>query len=213
MRKLLAGGFALGLASAGSAVLAVPTGAQQNPGLPEPQFPEYEVDISPDPASAGDTVTVTPVTPCTLNPGTEEPGTLLWFADWFTDDGNGEEIGTGEVSLDADGNWVVTFEAPAVTAHGEFFAFCLPTGIEDEADACIPDEDPEDLGILHEDGDEPPPTTSSIPEGPPFDCLFESYFGEFEIVGGPTPTTPPGQQPTRPPAPANPIVTEPPHTG
>jgi hypothetical protein len=232
MRRLVAGGLAC--AFAGASVLATATlgGAQEEP---VDGFVVLDATVSPEVAGPGEQVTVSPVQPCTLEG--EGPGTLYWF--WFIDAEveepmPGEHYGEGEAPLGADGSWEVSF--PASSLDGEYFfsGLCLPNGIDgylDEIEACFPDEFPEEPEEVApaantlggDEGGEPPTTvtmpptepTTTVPEEPGFDCLFESYEVLFTVEGGTPPVTVPPGTGTPPPVapPATPVTEDPPFTG
>lgn len=109
MRKLVGGAVAVGLAVAGSVVLAGPGSAQE-----EPVFTVLEAHLAPTEVEAGDEVTVTPTETCSSE------GLLIWA---LYEEGDFAWGGTGEdgpepvlfdfVEVDADGSWEVVFEAPS----------------------------------------------------------------------------------------------------
>jgi hypothetical protein len=150
MKKLLAGGLALGLAGVGAAILAGPTGAQ------EPAFDVVEhvdAELTPTIVGGGETVTVTSVDPCPQPPEVEEPtdeliwafGATGWLNPEDPSDQPGDLVGEGTAPVAEDGTWEVTFQAPETSGAYEFFAICLaadaPAGesvddvVEDAAEA------------------------------------------------------------------------------
>jgi hypothetical protein len=214
MNKWLGGVVACGLAGLTAVGFAPPGGAQEPP---EPTEVLLEATVSPEVAEPGETITVTSVEPCSLNEGFEESGTLSWV--WFSEE-DFESFDFGDVPLNADGSWEVTFAAPDISGGFFFSAGCFPDGWEEEDAFCFseseePVEPAEDLTAATSDDETPPstePPTTEPPAKPPFNCVFEFYDTGFEVVGGQPPTTTPPGQPT-PPPPAIPVPGQPSTTG
>lgn len=214
MNKWLGGVVACGLAGLTAVGFAPPGGAQEPP---EPTEVLLEATVSPEVAEPGETITVTSVEPCSFNEGFEESGTLSWV--WFSEE-DFESFDFGDVPLNADGSWEVTFAAPDISDGFFFSAGCFPDGWEEEDAFCFseseePVEPAEDLTAATSDDETPPstePPTTGPPAKPPFDCVFEFYDTGFEVVGGQPPTTTPPGQPT-PPPPAIPVPGQPSTTG
>jgi hypothetical protein len=216
MKKLLAGGLALGFVGVGTALLAVPGGAQEEGGF---DFIEtLDANLTPTTVQGGGTVTVTSVDPC---PGTDEvvePFTkVVWgYGDrgWLNQDTfEGEVYDEGEAALNEDGSWTVTFQAISAPGDYEFFAVCATDGVavtEDaagDAEAAVA-EAAEVLGGDHGDGDEcPEPQTLGGDHGgdecPPEPCPDPVPLGGDHGGSSSTPTTecpPPSSGTTAPPS-------------
>jgi hypothetical protein len=169
-------------------------------------------------AQAGEPLTVRPIDNCTMEG--EGPGILSWR--WqigidFPVNIRGETDDAGEVPLNEDGSWEVSFTASTFSDRdvlGDspgsvpffFEAFCLPNGRaghDAEVDFCFFSEQVDDVAVTAEE--------------PPFDCMLEVYFVEFNVTLSPSttpPTAPPGTGTPPPPAPpATPVVEQPSVTG
>jgi hypothetical protein len=143
MKRLLAGGLALGIMGVGGAFLAGPGAAQ------EPSFDVVEhldANLTPTVVQGGGTVTVTSVDPCPQPPDVDEPtDELIWafgMAGWLDPNDPtvqpGDLVGEGTAPVAEDGSWEVTFTAPTTSGAYEFFAICLaadvPAGEDDLGD-------------------------------------------------------------------------------
>jgi len=188
MKKLLAGGLALGFVGVGTALLAAPGGAQEDLGF---DFIEtLDANLTPTTVTGGGTVTVTSVDPC---PGADEvvdPFTkVIWGVGnpgWLdTETFEGEVFDEGETALNADGSWTVTLTASTAPGNYDFFAVCATDGVavEDDAEGPAVGEAAEVLGGGHHDdeGDEG--------EEPPVDCPDVPEVDAEVLTGGHTPST------------------------
>lgn len=210
MRRLVAGGLALGLTSVGALALAGPVGAQEEP---EPEEVLLEATLSASVVAPGEELTATPVEPCTV-PDEGEPGELYWVAFSLDDP---ERFLEDHVPLEADGSWTVTFQASAEPGDYEFYAACLPGDLtpgEEEMLESLAADAPQTLGDDPENEPELPEGEEPEGEEPP---AFE-YYGPlpFTVDGGDGPGTeePPAQAPAPPAAaPAQPVVGNPTFTG
>jgi hypothetical protein len=131
MKKLLAGGLALGLVGVGGAILAGPTAAQE----PDLGVIEHlDAELTPTVVNGGETVTVTSVDPCPQPPEVPAPvTTVAWAygpAGWLNPDDPNDQpldfIEEGEGPVAEDGSWEVTFQATETSGAYEFFAACVP---------------------------------------------------------------------------------------
>lgn len=205
MKKLLAGGLALGFVGIGTALFAAPGGAQEDLGF---DFIEtLDASLTPTTVSGGGTVTVTSVDPC---PGADEvvdPFTkVIWGVGspgWLnTDTFEGEVFDEGEAALNADGSWTVTFTASTAPGNYDFFAVCATDGVavDEDGDAAVA-EAAEVLGGDHGDdepeGEEPPIVCPEVPE-----VLGGDHTPSTETpptTECPEPTLPPSSDTTAPP--------------
>jgi hypothetical protein len=206
MKRLMAGGLALGFTAVGSLALGAPAGAQEDPG-PDPDIVELQGQLSATSVAPGEDVTASSVDPCTV-PEEGEPGQLYWLV-WNTDTGTDqfEDV----VDLEADGSWEVTFQAPGEAGNYQFGAVCVPSDIPDEEEEL---EALESQG-LEALGDEPEEPTPDEPEGEePEPFTYEAYFLDFTVDGGDGPPVTEPSAPTPPAAaPAQPVAGEPDFTG
>jgi hypothetical protein len=131
MKKLLAGGLALGLVGVGGAILAGPTAAQE----PDLGVIEHlDAELTPTIVNGGETVTVTSVDPCPQPPEVEAPvTTVAWAygpAGWLNPDDPNDQpldfVEEGQAPVAEDGSWEVTFQATQTSGAYEFFAACVP---------------------------------------------------------------------------------------
>lgn len=219
MKKLLAGGLALGFVGVGTALLAAPGGAQEDPGF---DFVEnLDANLTPTTVAGGGTVTVTSVDAC---PGADEVvepfTTVVWGVGspgWLnTETFEGEVFDEGEAPLNADGSWTVTLQAPSAPGNYDFFAVCATDEVSVEEEGAAVAEAAETLGGNH--GEEPecpePQVLGGEGEEGGEECPPEPCPEVPEVLGGdhgeePTTSTtecPPPTEPTEPTTPP----TEPP---
>lgn len=142
MKRILASGSALALAGSGAIALAGPLGAQEGDIVEELPPVEVVIDVrgaelSPNPASPGDEVTVTSTDPCDVydEVPTEEQN-LYWgvlnqgdFPGWdaYLEMDETDALPaweTGETPVEEDGSWTVTFQAPPDAGNYEFVGIC-----------------------------------------------------------------------------------------
>jgi len=202
MKKLLAGGLALGFVGVGAALIATPGGAQEE----EPGFDfieQLDATLTPTDVSGGETVTVTSDEGCPTTDEVVEPFTqLVWglgAPGWLDlETFEGEVVDEGEVPLNEDGSWTVTLTAPTAPGDYEFFAVCATD------DVSIDDEGPavgaaaETLGGHHgggddDGGDECPPADEAGALGGNHDTTTTT------VCETTTTTTPPTSDTTQPP--------------
>ena len=118
MKRLLATGFALGMLSASSIAGATLAGAQE----PPPDL-DLAASLSPGTVAPGATITVTSDDKC----DTSQPGRFLYWDVWPADEENfppGQEVDLGMQNLQADGSWMVRFDAPAAGGQYNFWPLC-----------------------------------------------------------------------------------------
>ena len=205
MKRTLAGVGLLAVAGIGSVAMAPSGGAAES----EPTYVELEATWSPNPAAPGETVTLTPNTPCPLdvdpdNGNTSDPGVVIVYTD---EDGE-------EIPMNEDGSW--SFETVAPDAPGEYtldvecrngtwqeeMNWC---GIEDEEDFQSKEATPFELASY------------SKPVAPTwnwFDCEFEYYSATLTVESDDEEETPPTTEVDTPvPPPAVPVPDEPDFAG
>ena len=163
--------------TAGSVALAMPSWAGDI-------GQQLEAEVAPEVAAPGDSVTVTSIDPCPA--GTSGP------ASWIYENlDSGEGFEGDAIEVDEDGNWSVTFEAPAELGEYVFETSCEPP------EECYEVEAEQ----LRTDTTEP-------------DC-HEYYYQVFFTVeeADTLPTTPTTEPPVTTPPPATPIEAPPTNTG
>jgi hypothetical protein len=198
MKRLMAGGLALGLSSVGALALAGPAGAQEEE--PEPDFVELSGQLSADVVAPGEDVTATPVDPCSIG----DDGQLYWYV-WSLE--SGEDVDGDIAPIEADGTWTVTFQAPDAAGDYEFDAYCVPNDLPGDEEEQLDSMTAQDLVTTY--GDEPEEPT---PEEP---FTIEYYALGLTVEGEtPPPTEPPADTPAPPvAAPAQPVAAQPTFTG
>ena len=204
MKRLVAGGLALGFTAVGSLALGSPAGAQEDPAPDEVQL---EGALSADVVAPGEAVTASSVDPCTV---TEEGGELIWVV--FSADPEVEEPELdGSTALEADGSWSVEFQAPDAAGDYEFDAICVPGDLPGDEEEQLEAMAADSLQTLGDEGEGP-----ELPEEP--DVTLEYYYLPFTVDGGdgPAVTEPPAPGPAPAPpvaAPAQPVAGQPTFTG
>jgi hypothetical protein len=205
MNRTLAGVGLLAFAGVGTVLLAPSSGAQEG----GPTFVELEATWSPNPAGPGDTVTLTPESPCPFDEDGDhvsEPGVVVIYE--ITEEDFTE---VAQVPMDEEGSWTFETTAPEEAGVYSFGAECRNSTWEEEMEFCAPSEDPEDVI-----GEEMKSISYSRPAAPTwewFNCEFEVYIADFtvEVPGEETPPT--TAPPVDTPPPAAPIVRPPDQTG
>jgi hypothetical protein len=158
MKKLLAGGLALGFVGVGAALIATPGGAQEE----EPGFDFIEnldADLTPTTVSGGETVTVTSIDGCPTTDEVVEPFTkLVWGVGapgWLDlETFEGEVVDEGETALNEDGSWSFTLTAPSAPGDYEVFAVCATDDVSIDDEGAVVAEAAETLGGHHGGGDD-----------------------------------------------------------
>jgi hypothetical protein len=213
MKKLLVGGLALGFAGIGTALIAAPGGAQEDPGF---DFVEnLDANLTPTTVQGGGTVTVTSVDACPGADEVVEPFThIVWGVGslgWLnTDTFEGEVVDEGEAPLNADGSWTVTLTAPSAPGDYDFFAVCATDDVSVDDEGAAVGDAAETLGGHHDGGDEPecpepvePQTLGGDDEGeecpPPCPEVPEVLGGGHDTTAPPSTECPPTTDTTAPP--------------
>jgi hypothetical protein len=203
MKRLMVGGLALGFTAVGTLALGGPAGAQEEP---EPEFIELAGQLSADSVAPGEEITATPADACSI--GGE--GELWWYV-WSLE--SGEDVDGDVATLEADGTWSVTFQAPDAAGDYEFDAYCAPTDLPGDEEEQLETMTAEELATTYGDEGEEPTPEEPTPEEP---FTIEYYALGFTVDGGDGPpvTEPPADTPAPPvAAPAQPVVEEPDFTG
>jgi len=116
MKRMLVGGLALGFTAVGTLALGGPVGAQT-----EDDFVERQGSLSASSAAPGEELIASSVDSCTVPEG--ETRELYWSV-WAVD--GAEPVVEEFQTLEADGTWSVTFEAPSDPGDYDFYAVCEP---------------------------------------------------------------------------------------
>ena len=209
MNRTLAGVGLLAFAGVGSVLLAPSSGAQEG----GPTFVELDATWTPNPAGPGETVTLTPDTPCV--PDVEgdlssEPGVVVIYK--ITEE---EFTEIDQVPMDEDFGWSFETTAPDEAGVYTYGAECRTSTWEEEMGFCADDEEPEDL--VAEEFKSVSYSRPVAPTWQSFNCEFEVYIADLtvEVPGEETPpsTAPTTTPPVDTPPPATPIVRPPDQTG
>jgi hypothetical protein len=215
MKRVWAGMGLLAVAGFGTAMLATPSGASEGPPPPSTDV-ELGASWSPNPASPGADVTLTP------DEGQNCP--ILKDTPWgdahegvvavveadpaFSDVAAGDEI-----PMNADGSWSLDATAPDAPGVYSVKLECRASTWAEEMGWCGKDQEQPD----HENAAAESKfalASYNRPVAPTwtFDCKFEFYTAELTVESGEeSTTTTMGESPTPPPA--TPIPETPPFTG
>ncbi|SRR6266540_3700755 len=214
MKRVWAGIGLLATAGLGTAMLATPSGASEDP--PEFTPVQLKASWSPNPAQPGEAVTLSSEEPCTfdVDPDNEnnvsKPGIVLLASD-INGDGNIGEGETFQTPMNDDGSWSFDWTAPDEAKVYSWDAMCQNSTFEEKARLCGLDN-PEMQPDLADEGFKN--VSYTRPLWKRFaDCNFEFYHADLTVGSPSEESTTTTTMPETTPPPATPIPEAPHQTG